>query len=150
MTLQAGVISVVLAVLAIAPAQAQTPAIGAPCASAVGASTTFDDETHRRWYKRFWTGDCSGLWFCQSGAPNWNAGAKDFIARAEADKRAALTQRFCEVGHLIGREWARDNGVRKIDTNELSGFYDMLSSGEGDIDARLNRVEASARRMLAQ
>lgn len=150
MTLKGAIFGGLAAMLLLTQAQAQTPAIGGPCAAAVGPSVRFDDDTHRRWYRRFWTGDCSGLWFCQAGEPNWNAGTTKFTATAAPDKRSALTQRFCDVGHMIGHEWARDNGVRKIDTKALEGFYKTLSSNQGDIQARLDTVEASARKMLGR
>ncbi|MEN5147398.1 hypothetical protein [Brevundimonas diminuta] len=88
-----------------------------------GAAPTFDDASHRNWYARFWTGRCSGVLFCQPGSPNW----REVIDRAAAEGDAATLTATCRLGRRLGHEWARDNGVRRIDTNDLRRYHQTLN-----------------------
>jgi hypothetical protein len=130
-------------------AQAQQAVYASACAGKLPAFAPFDDRAHELWYKRFWTGQCSsGLGFCSSGSPNWNEAMVKLRAQTAPARVDELNTKMCRLGHVVGAEWARDNGIRKIDTRAVSGFYETLRSGAGDSFARLGAVEAKANAML--
>ena len=52
------------------------------------------------------------------------------------------------LGRRIGHEWARENDMRKISTEDIRRWYRELEKG-GDIAATLARIEAEADRLLA-
>lgn len=145
-------LSLVLAVLLTPIAAQAEPTLGvrADCTAAIAASTlSFDDQTHRRWYNRFWTGHCAGLLGCLAGNPNWNALVTRLGDQSAPAQRAAVQAKACQVGHLVGYEWARDNGVRRIDTNAVRAFLRTLQN-EGDPMAALETIERRAREMLSR
>ena len=71
----------IIAGLAVAPTSIQ--AQEQRCAAVLTAPPAFDDDTHRRWYRRFWTGSCEGVsGMCMSGSPNWNEMLSNLTAAA--------------------------------------------------------------------
>lgn len=118
MTIGALAIGVVMA------AGTAAEAMDARCQAALaGAAPTFDDADHRNWYARFWTGRCSGVLLCRSGSPNW----REVVDRAAAEGDAATLTSACRLGRQLGHEWARDNGVRRIDTGDLRRYHQLLN-----------------------
>ncbi len=144
-----GILAVVaLATLSLSTNLAAQPYIAQYCGPpTVMTHPRFDDETHALWYKRFWTGDCSSLSFCSSGTPYWNAAIAQMLPKAPAAQRASVRVKACRVGRLVGFEWAKDNGVRKIDTGDLSQFINDLEQSN-NVSATLDQIEAQARRAL--
>jgi hypothetical protein len=113
------------------------------------AQLRFAHDKHRRWYRRFWTGSCDGLStfdFCHSGSPNWREVIERIRRQVPAGEQSTTISKACNVGHLIGFEWAKDNNVRCIHTSDLPGMMRMLESG--NMLERLNRLEAQARGKL--
>jgi hypothetical protein len=109
-----------------APAQSQV--FGA-CAGIVRpiSSLSFDNEQHRAWYLRFWTGDCGGVHgFCLAGSPNWDATVAYVAAHAQPSQRDALIAETCRLGETAGFEWARDRRVHRITIHDLLGLGEML------------------------
>jgi hypothetical protein len=115
------------------------------------AQIRFDDPAHQAWYRRFWSGRCEGLapFTCMSGYPNWNAVVAQLTAEAAPADRARLLPEICGMGRTIGLEWARDNAVRRISTNDLKSLTTVLT-GPGPLPSRLQRVEAQVRVLLAR
>lgn len=111
----------------------------------------FDDANHRLWYARFWTGHCTGLSFfvCRSGAPYWHETMRRLVAAAPAERRAALSVRLFALGRRIGHEWAKENDVRKISTDDIRAWYSRLEKA-ADGEAAIGRVEAEAAARLAR
>ena len=101
-------------------------------------------KTQDRWYRRFWTGDCDGLFFCVSGAPNWNDIVGKLVARTGARQHAAVQAKACALGQLIGLEWSREKRLRRINTTDLRGFKTKLDAAP-DVLQGLEQIEASAR-----
>ncbi len=112
---------------------------------------TFDDSTHRAWYRRFWTGNCAGLpmFSCVSGSPNWNAFVDQAASRANIQQRPQIIASACRLGHLIGFEWAKDNAIRRISTADLPGLTDMALNNP-DIATGLRQATNRANAMLGQ
>jgi hypothetical protein len=111
----------------------------------------FDDAKHRLWYARFWTGHCTGLSFfaCRSGAPYWHETSRRLVAAAPAGRREALSARLFALGRKIGHEWAKENDVRKIGTDDIRAWYAQLEKA-ADGEAAVARVEAEAAALLAK
>ena len=105
---------------------------------------------HRRWYARFWTGRCTdlSLFTCFSGRPFWHETMRTLGESVAPERREALTRRLFALGRRIGHEWARENDVRKISTDDIRRWYRELEKG-GDIAATVARIEAEADRKLA-
>ena len=111
---------------------------------------TFDNAKHRLWYARFWTGRCTGLslFVCFSGKPYWNETMRRLVAAASPEQRPALTARLFELGRKIGYEWAKENDIRKINTDHIRAWYDEMEKA-GEVEAVVARIEAEAARLLA-
>lgn len=114
-------------------------------ASSVGLQ--FETPVQRRWYKRFWNGECDRLSFCISGAPNWNGIVEKLLARGGASHRVMILPMACRLGQLIGLEWSRDRKVRRITTADLRSFSATLESTKDTVSG-LSFVEAAARRKM--
>ena len=141
---------VVLATLSAGTTVVAQPYVRQDCRTpTVMAHPAFDDETHALWYRRFWTGDCSSLSFCARGTPNWNTAVTEMLQKTPVAQRAAVQGKACRVGRLIGFEWARDNGIRKIDTSELMQFIGELERSNS-VSATLDDVEQQAQRDLGR
>jgi hypothetical protein len=116
----------------------------------IQSTPAFDDPTHARWYRRFWTGQCKELpfWGCQTGAPFWNAAVKDLPLRVRPERREAVAREVCELGREIGYEWARKNKKRRISTRDLQTF-ELLIASPGDVEAGLGDVQRRVTAKLA-
>jgi hypothetical protein len=125
---------------AAAPASTQGY-VAAPCPA--GPPPRFEDHLQSVWYRRFWTGDCTGLpaFGCASGRPYWNDVVKTITARSPTDQRGAVSLRTCRLGRRIGLEWTRPKTERRIDTTELKTLNATLANAP-DVMAGLDAVEA--------
>lgn len=72
--------------------------------------------------------------------PGWGSREKDLVAKAP-QARADVER----IGRALASEWAKDNGVRKVSTNDLQSwgkrFTDAAKTPEG-LAAALKEVEA--------
>ena len=134
---------IVIAMLA-APAGARAETADVPY-----DGLTFNNAKHRLWYARFWTGHCTGLslFVCFSGKPYWNETMRRLVAAASPEQRPALTARLFELGRKIGYEWAKENDIRRINTDHIRAWYARLE--KSDSDTALAAIEAEAARLLA-
>jgi hypothetical protein len=53
----------------------------------------------------------------------WNARVKEILQTVPEEDKVEMKKLLAELGEKIGREWAKDKGIRKIDS-------DMLKNGE--------------------
>ncbi|WP_240633817.1 hypothetical protein [Caulobacter flavus] len=109
----------------------------------------FEDETHARWYKRFWTGNCQDLNLCFPGSPNWNDIVSKLLVKGGPAEKPALLPKACRLGQLIGMEWARDRRIKRISTQDLKRFSNILDDA-GDPLKGVEAVEVKARALLAK
>ena len=93
------------------------------------------DALTRRWYRRFWTGECAGLSGCMGGAPNWNGVVGELVARSPEPQHAAVLAKACRLGPLIGVEWTRPRNVRRIDSGDLRSFNATLKAARAAEEA---------------
>lgn len=134
------------------PGELGRDAAGCPIAIDPYAKLVFASSDHRAWYGRFWTGKCDGLSFwqsirCQPGEPAWNELVDRTLARVPAGHRPYLRYVLWRLGRLIGFEWAKDNVVRKIDTDELRTWFGWLDK-DRDVDGALNRISKAVHNAL--
>jgi len=125
------------------PAQAESAAVPYD-------GLAFDDVKHRRWYARFWTGDCGelSLFVCFPGRPYWHETTRKLTSAAAPERRQALSARLLALGRRIGHEWAKENDIRKIGTDHIRVWYRELENA-GDPGPAIARIEAEAARLLA-
>jgi hypothetical protein len=146
---KAAVLAALLLMGFVAPqAQAQAYVADICQASVTPASLRFDSAEHGRWYKRFWTGECDHILGCVPGSPNWNAIMRQLVARAAPGERAQLLPKACRLGQMVGLDWSREHGVRKITTQDLRRLYAILE--QGDPLAGVDHAEAAARAQLGR
>ena len=121
------------------------------CAGYITSSTnlSFDDDDHLRWYNRFWTGRCTGLFFCVSGTPNWNTGVEKLMRKHRLTRHPSLLRRLCVLGHRMGFEWAKDNSIRKIHTVDLEIWIPELDDA-ADLEPVLLTLEQRVAARLDQ
>lgn len=107
--------------LAASPAAAQV--FDARCGAALaGDAPVFESAGHRNWYRRFWTGQCSGQLLCRPGSPNW----REVVERADAEGNPSTLTSACRLGRRLGHEWSRSKAVRRINTGDLRRFNRLL------------------------
>jgi len=112
-------------------------------------SLRFENDEHARWYKRFWTGNCQDLSLCFPGSPNWNDIVTKLINKGGASEKPALLPKACKLGQMIGMEWARDRKIKRISTQDLKRFSNILDDA-GDPLKGVEAVEVKARALLAK
>jgi hypothetical protein len=114
------------------------------------AATKFDSAQHQAWYRRFWNGDCGGLWMsgCAPGA-KWTDVVARLADQATPAERASVISQACSLGRLVGYEWARANSVRRISSADLQRLNAVLQ-GAGDPLARIVEVRARATALIAR
>jgi hypothetical protein len=134
-------ILVAAALLACAPSAEAQSYVRSECRPLVSVVGLDPSPLTARWYRRFWTGDCEKLHGCISGAPNWNEIVGELAARSANSQRAMVLTRACRLGPLIGVEWTRPKGVRRIDTSDLRGFKKTLESASNVLQG-IEQVEA--------
>ena len=73
----------------------------------------------REWLRKFYEGT-----FLVKG---WKTQMQDLLEDFEGKDRALLDSRLSSLGEKIGREWAKDNAVRRIDTAKLKQWGAQLT-----------------------
>lgn len=133
-----------LAMAQLADADEQLCDCEAECAKRADplAGQVYEDETHRLWYEvRFWTGAChSDLWWCWKG-PSWYDLMAHVLAKTKPTKQAALCPRLYRLGIRMGHEWARDNDIRRIHTEDLKTWRALLRDSP-EPEPVLGQIEA--------
>jgi hypothetical protein len=127
---------------------------GASGADAFGCPTdfdenyglTFDSESHRLWYQRYWTGDCGDLPFlsCFSGEPSWENTITQVLDSIPEPERGPLRHRLWALGRWFGYDWARDNTIRHINNDHLQAWANLLVSRLPDPNSALSDIAFEA------
>ena len=76
----------------------------------------------QEWLKKFYEGT-----FLVKG---WKAQMGTLTKDLQGDERAVLEDRLSALGEKIGREWAKDNTVRRIDTAKLQQWGARLTTAK--------------------
>ena len=72
----------------------------------------------RKWYKTFQEGNML--------ADGWVDISKDILAKLPAEEHPEHQKSLLQLGDKIGREWAKNNSTRKIDTDMLKKWGKQL------------------------
>ncbi len=72
------------------------------------------------WLKKFYEGT-----FLVKG---WKAQVRDLLRDFQGAERDAANDLLSDLGEKIGREWSKDNAVRRIDTAQLQQWGASLTS----------------------
>ena len=67
----------------------------------------------------------------------WNARVKEILQKVPSEEKNATEHLLFELGKKIGREWARDKKVRKIDSTMLHAWGKELKSAAEESPQRL-------------
>lgn len=147
------VAAVVLAALVHSAHAVAQEAAGCKTALTPAESLKFEDDKHRKFYRRFWTGDCTGLsifdgaW-CVSGEPNWGKGIAETTQKHGVAEGSETYARLCKLGRSMGHEWARENDVRFVCTDDLKVWIPELASAK-DLPVALAALEKRVADRLA-
>lgn len=99
----------------------------------------------QEWLKKFYEGT-----FLVKG---WKAQMRELLKDFQGDEREALGERLGNLGEKIGREWAKDNAVRRIDTAQLQQWGARLTSarrnGSDALTAEIRNITDSVDEMLS-
>ncbi len=97
------------------------------------------------WLKKFYEGT-----FLVKG---WNAQMKDLLQDFQGEERDATKDLLSDLGAKIGREWSKDNAVRRIDTAQLKQWGASLSSarkeGPEALTAEIRAIGKAVDEMLS-
>lgn len=75
-------------------------------------------EKERAWFETFQRGTLY--------AKGWRDITEELVAKAPAEIKCELQRRLDDLGMKIGREWSKNNDIRKIDSAMLRQWGDML------------------------
>jgi hypothetical protein len=81
---------------------------------------TMTSNSEQKWMKQFYEGT-----FLVKG---WKEQMQELLQAFSAEQREAVKEQLDHLGEKIGREWAKDNSVRKIDTDHLKQWGKALKS----------------------
>lgn len=83
--------------------------------------------------------------------PGWAARERDLATRLRPDARIAVLARAAETGRRIAAEWAKDNAVRRVSTDDLRSFggaLDQAAKADAGDGARILAALAAIERRL--
>ena len=102
-----------------------------------------DDREYQRWLKVFYDGSFL--------VPGWKSRKREVLSYVTENK-AETEKLLDELGNIIGREWAKDNRVRKISTDDIVRWGEAMkrSNGSGDenVTAAILDIKREALRKL--
>lgn len=98
-------------------------AMPVPAAAAPAISVTYQipgniTEEEKKWYKTFQEGNLF--------ADGWVDISKDILARLPTEQHTKQQENLFQLGDKIGREWAKRNNARKINTDMLKKWGQTL------------------------
>ncbi len=102
------------------------------------------DAQEKKWFHRFY----DGTWLVKG----WKARMQEILSVFQSRDQDAVRSQMESLGHKIGREWARDNSVRRIDTSMLQQWGDDLSQardkGAMVLAEEISRIERDVDEIL--
>ncbi|ELR66559.1 hypothetical protein C942_04257 [Photobacterium marinum] len=105
---------------------------------------TQSEQEYQKWLRAFYKGS-----FFVKG---WDSIKRELHSKvgSQCDE---IGQLLDELGDLIGREWAKDNHIRKIDTDDLKQWGDHLrhagKKSADDVTAAIHTIKEQAFQRLA-
>jgi hypothetical protein len=104
--------------------------------SAAVNQTVQSEDDYLLWVRRFYQG--------YNLVPGWLSMSAQVNERLTPRERAAVARSLRELGSRIGAEWAKDNGVRLVNTRMVAVWRDALleALAQEDLPAYLERLDA--------
>ena len=97
------------------------------------------------WFKKFQEGTLL--------AKGWKSRIKDILKPFRSPEKDSLHQQLEILGERIGREWSKDNSIRKIDTKMLQNWGESLvaakDSGANSLIDEIQRVSSKVDKLLS-
>jgi len=93
-----------------------------------------ENQEEKQWLKKFYEGT-----FLAKG---WNGRSKELLSGIPADQEGAVRSDLEKLGDKIGREWSKDNSIRKIDTS-------AKKKGSASLIREIKAVETEVEQRLA-
>lgn len=86
----------------------------------------------RKWFRTF----LEGTFFTDG----WERITENILGHFSSEERDKLLHMLTELGNKVGREWCRDNDIRKIDTAMLKQWGNRLKTTAQESPHRLTEV----------
>jgi hypothetical protein len=101
------------------------------------------EEEYLTWVQRFYQGF--------NTAPGWLEMCAEVGERVDPETAAREAPRLVNLGMRISREWAKDNGVRSIDSAMVSAWRGALLEAmyQNDLPGFLDRLDADVSALIA-
>ncbi len=90
-------------------------------------------ENEQEWFQKFYNGS-----FLVKG---WKARMEELLSNVPKDEKEQVRELLDALGKRIGSEWAKDNSIRRIDTNKLQQWgKDLELAGNEGPDALVKKI----------
>jgi hypothetical protein len=84
----------------------------------------------------------------------WNARVKEILQAVPDEEKVEMKKLLDELGEKIGREWARDTGIRKIDSDMLkkwgSQLKEAVAVGPAHLVKQLKELEHNMTKIISE
>ncbi len=84
----------------------------------------------------------------------WNARVKEILLAVPEEDKVEMKKLLDELGEKIGREWARDTGIRKIDSEMLkkwgSQLKEAVAVGPAYLVKQLKELEHNVNKIISE
>lgn len=81
-------------------------------------------------------------------APGWREITAALLAKAPYEFKSGLRQTLDLLGNRIGCEWSRDNDIRRIDSDMIAQWGDMLRQAAAGEPEQIPQVVANLNRQV--
>ena len=102
-------------------------------------------QEEQEWYKKFYEGT-----FLAKG---WKGRMEEILQAVPSQNKEAIRQSLESLGEKIGREWSKDNRVRRIDSAMLKQWGAALGTakktGPDILEQEIAKIDAEVDRTLA-
>jgi hypothetical protein len=99
----------------------------------------------QEWLRKFYEGT-----FLVKG---WKAQTRELLIDFQGNEKDAISDLLGHLGEKIGREWAKDNAVRRIDTVQLqqwgASLINARKKGKHVLAEEIRRIDKTVDRMLS-
>ena len=103
------------------------------------------NKNEQEWLRKFYEGT-----FVIKG---WNGRIKELLGSVPPENKDAIRESLEELGDKIGREWIKDNSVRRIDTEMLRKWGEFLRAAKRDgtaaLEKKIRQIRAEVEEILA-
>jgi hypothetical protein len=99
----------------------------------------------QEWLRKFYEGN-----FLVKG---WNDRVKEILQAVPQEHKEKIHNDLSGLGHKIGREWSKDNAVRRIDNDRLKNWGDTLQTAKNKgytvLEETVRSIDAEVDKILS-